>query len=162
MPRSPWVFAPCSFCSHSLIFHSAQCSATQLPLYSMPSWCGAIWKHHSYGGCFFINSSTCNSFTSLVKAKHSHFHFNRWHRSKDCVLCFVKNKHTNKSSIPCSQGWLTTHCTAKKDQEILIVFPPSPECWDYRYTPLCSVYLMLNKYLMLGFVQAGPVLNHLS
>lgn len=96
---------------------------TQLPLYQMPSRCGAIGKHHSYGRYLFINSSTCNSFTSSVKAKHSRFHFNRWHRSKDCVLCFVKKKKTNRnSSISCSQGWLTTHCTAKKDQEILTFF----------------------------------------
>lgn len=37
-------------------------------------------------------------------------------------MFFVLLKTNRNSSISCSQGWLTTHCTAKKDQEILTFF----------------------------------------
>ena len=42
-----------------------------------------------------------------------------------------------------SPGWLQTQYEAEDDLELLILLPPLPMCWDYRWVPLCLVYGLL-------------------
>lgn len=43
----------------------------------------------------------------------------------------------------CSQDWPWTCYGVEGDLELLILLPPSPECWDYSNTPPHLIYVLL-------------------